>query len=764
MKRFWIIASFFLVVTAVSGQQTAQLLAKYTFENNLENEMDPLDKGTVPAQNAATTPSYVEDGDRPGTVWHQKAGFSTNNTISHTRFNNPLNGLKNATGATISLWIKRNDAAVFDAIWSFYDENTWGTNGDHDRLYFTPNTYLGYNGPSGWFDCNYPAPAPTNIVPIGEWAMLTVTIDASGFAIYMNGEKVFDRNEQFYWAAHIDAPAGSFDYANVLPLLKNARYFYLGFGSWWGSADLLIDDLSIYRGVVSDDDIRALYNSTAASSLPQWKREADARIEQHRKEDVTIRVMVNGQPVENAQIDMKMTSNEFLFGSHIYGWEQVEPADGLPSYNRRFAELLNFGTARFYWSSYERVKDYPTYTLTDSIAAWAKKNGIQLKGHPLIWNSEDPSWVSNMDNATLYRRILQRVSDCVSRFKGSVDTWDLINETVPYQNYRGPSPRMTEVMDVYGIVNLAKEAFIKARAANPNATLLINDYINDNRYPNRLRELKDNSGNYLFDVVGMQSHTHLEEGEWSNERLWSQCETLKAFGKPIHFSELTILSTLRKADWHSGIVGDAAQSTMAGEQWQKSEVLRYYTMLFSHPAVEAVCWWDFTDKNAWFGAPAGLIRADFSPKPAYTALKKLIKEEWSTDTTLVSDVAGEATVRAFRGKYHFTVRLPNGETKSYELTDVVRKDKTTIELNINVSTDIGQQTVSSGKVYAHNRQICLSDFPANASVVIYDAVGRPVKQLTLQARQSTYISLPDNFYLVKVVNNHFVDTYKLLLH
>ena len=55
-----------------------------------------------------------------------------------------------------------------------------------------------------------------------------------------------------------------------------------------------------------------------------------------------------------------------------------------------------------------------------------------------------------------------------------------------------------------------------------------------------------------------------------------------------------------------------------------------YTLLYSHPAVEAITWWDFADYHAWQGAPAGLIRADMSPKPLYERLMELVWDEWAT--------------------------------------------------------------------------------------------------------------------------------------
>jgi hypothetical protein len=83
-------------------------------------------------------------------------------------------------------------------------------------------------------------------------------------------------------------------------------------------------------------------------------------------------------------------------------------------------------------------------------------------------------------------------------------------------------------------------------------------------------------------------------------------------------------------------------------------------MLFSHPAVEAITWWDFSDQGAWQNAPAGFLRDDMSPKPVYDALLELIHKDWTTKVQVTTDENGVATVRAFRGNY--TIRIGDTTT------------------------------------------------------------------------------------------------------
>ena len=43
-----------------------------------------------------------------------------------------------------------------------------------------------------------------------------------------------------------------------------------------------------------------------------------------------------------------------------------------------------------------------------------------------------------------------------------------------------------------------------------------------------------------MDAIGIQSHMH--GGEWPLEKAWQVCETYARFGRPLHFTELTVLS------------------------------------------------------------------------------------------------------------------------------------------------------------------------------------------------------------------------------
>ena len=215
-----------------------------------------------------------------------------------------------------------------------------------------------------------------------------------------------------------------------------------------------------------------------------------------------------------------------------------------------------------------------------------------------------------------------------------------------------------------GRIAFVQECFRHARDANPEATLLINDYRTDAEYEALIEQLVDEQGQSIYDVIGIQSHQHRET--WTNQKIWEVCERFSRFGAPLHFTEVTILSG--EPGWQG--MGRAQQwpSTEQREIWQADEVERFYTMLFSHPAVEAITWWDFSDRHAWQGAPAGFLREDMSAKPAYDRLLELVKNRWWTREAGQTDTAGVFSFRGFLGKYRVTVTHPEGPKVERDLT------------------------------------------------------------------------------------------------
>jgi len=407
--------------------------------------------------------------------------------------------------------------------------------------------------------------------------------------------------------------------------------------------------------------------------------DTDARIDQHRKTAATIIVTdADGNPVAGAEVHVEQTRHAFLFGSNIFTWGRAGDEAGEAAYRERFAEVFNFATLPFYWWSYETVRGEPSHARTEQIARWCRDQGIACKGHPLAWNYAEPKWLPD-DSERVMDLQRKRIADCVTRFAGLIDIWDVVNEATHFdrEDCARRAPKLTAAWARIGRDEFVRQCFHEARAANASATLLINDYRVDPPFVERIEKLADADGKPLYDVIGLQSHQH--GGVWNNRKIWDTCERFARFGVPLHFTEATILSG--KPGWELAQRGEDWTTTPEGEASQAREVERFYTMLYSHPAVEAITWWDFSDRGAWQRAPAGFLRQDMSPKPAYETLRHLIKDKWWTRASVRTDDQGKASFRGTLGQYRITARAA-GQTAAPQTMVLDRNSTNQLVLRI----------------------------------------------------------------------------------
>ena len=406
--------------------------------------------------------------------------------------------------------------------------------------------------------------------------------------------------------------------------------------------------------------------AAAEESSDQILNQADARIEKHRKGDAVLRLFgPDGKPLSDLlTVNIAQTRHKFLFGCNIFKLSRCRTPEDNAAYEKHFAAMLNFATLPFYWWNYERQEGKPDDARTEEIVRWCKVNNVTTKGHPLAWNWGEQKWLPEEPEEAMKLQF-KRIERCVRRFKNDIDIWDVVNEATHYDRDKAKQnvPKLTEAIRRMGVGEYVRQAFKTARKANPKATLLINDYRTDPAYADKvISQLVDDDSQALYDVIGIQSHMH--GGCWPAGRTWQVCQSFAKFGKPLHFTETTIVSGPRtKQGWNT---------TPEGEKRQAEKVAEFYSVLFSHPAVEAITWWDFTDQGAWQRAPAGFLRKDMTPKPAYDQLERLIKDKWWTRTRTTLTRGGRARFRGFFGQYKVSTRVGNRQ-----LTGTFYFDKTT---------------------------------------------------------------------------------------
>lgn len=130
---------------------------------------------------------------------------------------------------------------------------------------------------------------------------------------------------------------------------------------------------------------------------------------------------------------------------------------------------------------------------------------------------------------------------------------------------------------------------------NPRANLLYNDFnVQPADMEILLRKLREKG--IRLEAVGLQSHMH--QRKWSFDETWEICERYAKYGWPIHFTELTVINGRCTKDVDYTIGNPNFWISRPEDlEIQREYTEQLYTLLFSHPAVEAITWWDFPDRQ-----------------------------------------------------------------------------------------------------------------------------------------------------------------------
>lgn len=385
----------------------------------------------------------------------------------------------------------------------------------------------------------------------------------------------------------------------------------------------------------------------------------------HRLGEAVVTVLgSDGLPLADTGVTVEQTRHAFAFSNIGFDFVPLAngeagavnstfggAAGGLEHLAELWLDLFNTATLPFYWRGFEPTRGAPETQRLQATARWFAEHGVTAKGHPLVWHTLAPEWLRGAPVGEIEAAQRQRIRRDVTDFVGLIDMWDAINETVILPVFEAEENAITRLAQSIGRLPVIRLAFEEARAANPGATLLLNDFDLSERYERVIEEVLE--AGIQVDALGLQTHMH--QGYWGEEKMLAMVDRFARFGLPLHLTETTLLSghlmPAEIVDLNDYVV-ESWPSTPDGEQRQADEIVRHYRSLLSHPSVEAVNYWGLTDDGAWLGAPVGLVRADGTPKPSYDALHSLIKDEWwMSPTVMRTDSAGRLRVTGWRGDY-----------------------------------------------------------------------------------------------------------------
>ncbi|KAK1756428.1 endo-1,4-beta-xylanase B [Echria macrotheca] len=264
------------------------------------------------------------------------------------------------------------------------------------------------------------------------------------------------------------------------------------------------------------------------------------------------------------------------------------------------------------WLFTEPEQGVFNFTEGEIVTSLAKKNGLILRCHALVWHSQLAPWVeaTNWTADALREVIVSHITNVAGHWKGQCYAWDVVNEAL---NEDG-TYRESLFYQVLG-EEYIKLAFETAAKVDPHAKLYYNDYNLEKPSPKtegaaRIVKMLRDAG-LKIDGVGLQAHL-TAEGHPTLDQHIDAIAGFTKLGVEVALTELDIRLQL------------PANETNLAQQKEG-----YKNIVGACVQVEGcigVTLWDFYDPFSWVPAvfpgegAAGLWFEDFSKHPAYDGI------------------------------------------------------------------------------------------------------------------------------------------------
>ena len=314
----------------------------------------------------------------------------------------------------------------------------------------------------------------------------------------------------------------------------------------------------------------------------------------------------------------KLYAQRFPVGAAIEPW-QLETREGalfawhfngVVAENAMKAPRLQPAEGRFEFAAADRIVEF------------AERRGMRVRGHTLVWHEETPEWMWRGPNGgaagaeQVLERLRTHVRTVVGRYRGRVQSWDVVNEAVDAS--RPDCLRDTAWLRAAG-PDYIDVAFRAAHAADPAARLLLNDY--ETTDPARRACLARLAGGLRARGVPLHGIGHQLHARLEHPAADAVDETLALFASMGLDNEITELDMTLGPAASPG--GDA---TLLARQAQRyAELFRVFAR---RPDVKAVTFWGVSDAHTWLNMARDAARPDKPllfdagqrPKPAYHAV------------------------------------------------------------------------------------------------------------------------------------------------
>jgi len=284
-----------------------------------------------------------------------------------------------------------------------------------------------------------------------------------------------------------------------------------------------------------------------------------------------------------------------------------------PEYASVAATQFNYVTPEneMKWNVIERMPGVFDFRDADTIVEFARNNHMKVKGHTLVWHSQLPAWVEELQGPEAVREAMERhiretMAHFMEKYPGMVVAWDVVNEAINDTQGNVASFRDSVFYRELGEGFIA-EAFTQARSIDPNAVLLYNDYgieglgAKSNATYEMVRRLVENG--VPIDGVGFQMHTIGHDFGPPRAEFEQNLRRYIDLGLRVNISEMDVTLCFG--------YGNAEQARVA----QRERVRQMVGTCVQFPACESVTFWGVADRDSWLNMRRPCDDTNFQPWP-----------------------------------------------------------------------------------------------------------------------------------------------------
>ncbi|XP_010673245.2 endo-1,4-beta-xylanase 5-like isoform X1 [Beta vulgaris subsp. vulgaris] len=374
----------------------------------------------------------------------------------------------------------------------------------------------------------------------------------------------------------------------------------------------------------------------------QWRLHQETTISKVRKQKVKFQVRnKDNTSLAGATITLKQIKSSFPIGCEIN-----EFILNNTKYRNWFASRFSvtaFGNEMKWYFTEKKAVGRENYTIPDAMLQFCEQNNIDVRGHNIFWDDPkyQPTWLTTkIASKKLKKLVEKRLKSVVSRYKGRLIHWDVMNENLHFSYFEDKLGK-----------NASAEIFSRTYELDQKPILFMNDYntieVSEDeasmpaKYARKLKNIVSfyremNGGNKIIPVgIGLESR--FAPGQPNFAYMRAGMDYLASMGFPVWLTEVFVDKGENQAQY-------------------LEEVLREG---YSHPAVKGIVIWPtspFSKK-----CKMCLIDVDkhYMNTPTGDVIDKLIAELWSSKPlNISSNEQGFSEVVLLLGDYEVIVKYP----------------------------------------------------------------------------------------------------------